>query len=99
MIVEYSSNNSGGGWWLTDEDWQKLEDAGWEVDWVSSRKDGFFKADSEGRWLGALAKEAKKEFNSVEEAISEWESITGQDADDAGCECCGQPHNFYEEYK
>lgn len=33
MKVEYSSNNSGGGWWLTDKHWQKLEKAGWEVEW------------------------------------------------------------------
>ena len=31
--VEYSSNNSGGSWWLKDEDWIKLEKAGWEVQW------------------------------------------------------------------
>jgi len=30
-------------------------------------------------------------------AIKEFEAITGEDADDEGCECCGQPHNFYEE--
>lgn len=33
MKVEYSSNNSGGGWWLKDEHWRALEDAGWEVEW------------------------------------------------------------------
>jgi hypothetical protein len=32
--VEYNSNNSGGGWWLQDKDWQKLEAAGWTVDWL-----------------------------------------------------------------
>jgi len=31
--VEYDSNNSGGGWWLDDEDWRKLEVAGWTVNW------------------------------------------------------------------
>lgn len=31
--VEYSSNNSGGSWWLKDEDWRKLEAAGWYVVW------------------------------------------------------------------
>ena len=100
MIVEYNSNNSGGGWWLKDEDWQKLEDAGWTVDWFADQKDReYFRADSDGRWLGALATSAKKEFRSVRLAIKEWEEITGQDADDEGCNCCGQPHNFYEEYK
>lgn len=32
-IVEYDSNNSGGSWWLSDEDWKALEDAGWTVMW------------------------------------------------------------------
>lgn len=33
-VMEYDSNNSGGGWWLKDEDWLKLEEAGWTVHWV-----------------------------------------------------------------
>ncbi len=32
-LLAYSSNNSGGYWWLTDEDWFALEDAGWIVHW------------------------------------------------------------------
>ena len=32
MKIVYSSNNSGGSWWLSDEDWKKLEAAGWNVD-------------------------------------------------------------------
>lgn len=31
--VEYRHNNSGGSWWLKDEDWKSLEDAGWWVEW------------------------------------------------------------------
>lgn len=31
--VEYRTNNSGGSWWLSDDDWKALEDAGWEVEW------------------------------------------------------------------
>ena len=33
MKITYRSNNSGGYWWLKDEDWKKLEEAGWEVIW------------------------------------------------------------------
>lgn len=33
MLIEYESNNSGGHWWLEDEDWKALEDAGWSVKW------------------------------------------------------------------
>jgi hypothetical protein len=36
MHTEYHSNNSGGDWWLTDEDWYKLEEAGWEVEWFKN---------------------------------------------------------------
>lgn len=48
------------------------------------------------RWLGALAKTAFRVGLGLREAASEWERITGQDATDAGCACCGQPHNFTE---
>ncbi len=86
MDVEYNSNNSNGYWWLKDEDWKKLEENGWEVLW---KKDG--------RWLGALATSAvRKNIRSVKCAIAEWEDITGQDASDEGCHCCGQPHYFSE---
>jgi hypothetical protein len=34
--LHYEANNSGGEWWLKDEDWQALEDAGWVVHWVHS---------------------------------------------------------------
>lgn len=33
MRVEYDSNNSGGGWWVKDEGWKALEEAGWSVYW------------------------------------------------------------------
>lgn len=97
MKIEYRSNNSGGSWWLTDEDWHKLEAAGWEVEWI---KDGKHIIDCpDGRFLGALATSATKEFPGQEEmatlfAIKEWEDITGQHAHDQGCPCCGQPHYF-----
>lgn len=96
MIVEYSSNNSGGGWWLNDDDWKNLEKAGWKVNWkgesYSEYVDSFEKAK---RHLGALATTATFECNSIEEAIANFENITGENADDVGCECCGQPHSFY----
>jgi hypothetical protein len=48
-----------------------------------------------GRWLGALAEEAQKDFPTVGAAVAEWEKITGQNAMDEGCNCCGAPHTFY----
>ena len=51
--------------------------------------------DKDGRWLGALATLAyKPNCSSLREAADEWERITGKSATDAGCPCCGQPHNF-----
>lgn len=92
--VEYHSNNSGGRWWLDDAQWKALEAAGWEVQWA---KDHEFKAKycTDGRYLGALATEATKpNCDSLREAADEWERITGLSSTDAGCPCCGQPHNF-----
>lgn len=48
------------------------------------------------RFLGALARGATKKFKSIDDAVKEFEVITGQDAEDEGCLCCGQPHNFNE---
>lgn len=33
--VEYTANNSGGRWWLSDDDWRALERAGWRVKWAT----------------------------------------------------------------
>lgn len=82
MLIKYISNNSGGSFWLEDKDWKALEKAGWEVEWEKER------------FLGTLAMSAKKEFNTLKEAIEEFENITGQDATDEGCSCCGPPHEF-----
>ena len=95
MRVRYSSNNSGGEWWLNDKDWKALEAAGWEVKWFrdsaireSGRYDVMANARKTGRWLGALAAEASKEFETPADAIREWEKITGKDAGEDGCSCC-----------
>tara|TARA_Y100001951_G_scaffold105377_1_gene122746 strand:+ start:6124 stop:6477 length:354 start_codon:yes stop_codon:yes gene_type:complete len=94
--VEYDSNNSGGHWWLDDDQWRALEAAGWEVDWVAEKKSSFVTADSNGRWLGALAQSATRRGLSLNEAVDEWQRVTGECATDAGCPCCGVPHNFTE---
>lgn len=129
MKVKYSSNNSGGDWWLTDEDWRRLEEAGWEVEWgrvyfchgkyVSAWQkappgkptpcaegtaceghrlyDSYAEAVAAGdgaRWLGALATRASVEAEDMGTAIREFERITGQEASDEGCNCCGAPHSF-----
>lgn len=97
--VKYSSNNSGGYWWLTDEDWRNLEAAGWVVDWVKDGS-GYRGRDKDDptRFLGALATSAKRYDVREPNAIAEWTAITGQDPDEEGCPCCGQPHSFYAGY-
>ena len=95
MHTEYHANNSGGDWWLTDEDWYKLEEAGWEVEWFKNDPSDRFAV--EGRFLGALAMTALRRGLPYEKAIEEWERVTGQSADEKGCPCCGAPHYFYEE--
>lgn len=82
MYVQYTSNNSGGSWWLNDEQWKQLENAGWEVEWLKER------------WLGALAKYAKLKTDKLALAIESFEQATGLRANEPGCSCCGQPHWF-----
>lgn len=96
--VEYRSNNSGGGWWLTDKNWLDLEKAGWEVEWVKDRRGGMatFRDKDGVRWLGALATTAVRRGLNLHDAIEEFVKITGQDMNNAGCGCCGQPHSFTE---
>ncbi len=108
-MVEYSSNNSGGNWWLSDKDWKNLDKAGWKVVWaweeyVYDAKGGYVpdakgypktvKKSKKERYLGALAKYAYKKFDTIQKALQEFEKITKQDISDEGCNCCGAPHNF-----
>lgn len=101
VLVEYETNNYGGNWCLKDEDWFNLQKAGWEIGLrgiYDKKKDEFidtYKAfDGKTRWLGAIATNARKEFNSVEEALREFELITKATITDEGCGCCGAPHSF-----
>jgi len=92
MKVKYSSNNSGGGWWLDDDDWRNLEAAGWSVKWV--KDDDIGVSGDPPRFIGALARGASREGLSLQDAVAEWERVTGESSTDAGCPCCGPPHSF-----
>lgn len=46
------------------------------------------------KFLDASATTAYKEFDTLADAIIDWEEATGMDASDAGCSCCGCPHTF-----
>lgn len=87
MKIEYSENNSGGYFRLTEASYKAIEAAGWVVDW---------KIDPMLKGLGRMAYTATREAFSLDVAKAEFHAITGFDPDDEGCPCCGQPHNFYE---
>lgn len=76
--IEYQSNNSGGSWWLNDEQWLALERAGWQVEWLDK----------------PFAMGAVREGLSFQEAVAEWERVTGCSAKERGCDCCCRPHFF-----
>ena len=96
--ITYDSNNSGGRWWLTDQQWKDLEAAGWTVHWYKDEdptRPFSLRTSTDGRWLGALAGSASKDFQTMRDAIEEWERITGESSTDLGCySCCGPPHSF-----
>jgi len=109
VTVTYRNNNSGGSWWLSTADWEALEREGWNVHWVSPRTDGGMSKvplsaysdplapcprDRLARYLCAEAVSAAKRFECKEDAVEEFERITGQDTSDEGCGCCGPPHEF-----
>lgn len=69
----------------------KLRDA------TNSKRPFAAKQDEDGnyRWLGALAREAYLPgCTDVRAAADRWQKVTGKSALDAGCPCCGNPHNF-----
>lgn len=72
-------NNSGGSDWLSSEDLRNLEDLGWTVHPWSFRDGASHVSIDAPEWL----------------ARSEFASITGQDPDARGCDCCGRPFRFY----
>lgn len=109
MLVEYSTNNSGGSFWLTEKEWKNLEDHGWKLfnhdDHIY--ESGNYKYDEHGlpmrkepRAKDSIFKQyahyAFKHFPSVEDAEREFEELTEQHVNDEGCECCGKPHYFHE---
>lgn len=71
---------------------QPIEQSGEKFKSLFGRKD----PNGEYRYLGALAKTAYRVGLPLRGAADEWERITGMDATDPGCPCCGQPHNFTE---
>lgn len=92
--IRYSSNNSGGSWWLNQKDWDALEAAGWLVEWSAweaGRHDW-------GGWSNTPAHYAWAPAGMTEDqARVSFTDATGQSSWEEGCNCCGEPHNFYEQ--
>ena len=94
--VVFNENNSGGSWWLREEQYQKLFDAGW--------KPGRWRYGDEGKGYGGAVKiivldavDAKlAERQAYDLAITEWEHLTGENHNEVGCTCCGPPYQFYD---
>lgn len=78
--IEYTHNNSGGVYWLSEKNWQDLIEAGWIVVTTFSKR----------------ILSIKRIGLSMDDAVAEWEKITGLDSQAQGCDCCGMPHAFYE---
>lgn len=101
--VEYDSNNSGGRWWLDDEDWRALEDAGWFVNWggedfCNSR----FGSRHEGPSVAPNTHEANecpghRRFQSYAEALASGERWLGSLAGDATIEVTSYSEPLAEE--
>ena len=79
-VVHFDENNSGGSWWLSKADYEALERAGWKMG----------RRSYDGSIRGA-----SREGLSDEDAIAEWAAVTEQNPHAEGCNCCGQPFNFY----
>lgn len=95
--VHYTANNSGGNWWIQDEHWLALEEAGWTVEWFHSADlRTLIRPDKEGRWLDALAYSAYRDGLTYDQAVAEFEAVTGLNTGEQGCPTCGDPHYFYE---
>jgi hypothetical protein len=92
--VEYSSNNSGGSWWVSDRQWFDLESAGWQVAWFAG--DTGYPTSAAGYYLGGLASDAKRTGVTLEEAMAEWQWITALDPCAIPCFSSAPPHSFAE---
>ena len=92
--IRYSSNNSGGARWLDQKDWDALQAAGWLVEW-SAWEEG----RHEYNWpSGTPARYAWAPAGMTEyQARVSFTDATEQSSWEEGCNCCGVPHNFYED--
>lgn len=96
---ELSNNNSGGSFWIGRKEMDALLAAGWYVDpeykpyfGVGGSDDNYFGSGCTAGELHAL----RVKRDSAQQAIEEFEKLTGQDFFALGCTCCGAPFTLYE---
>ena len=111
MKFIFSENNSGGKWWLKRTQYESLFKSGWVYEPKEYQiKNGYDKKSFYETFFTAkldLFPEVDDvpygwrlnlvgEFNSMEDAIENWENTTGRDINEQGCSCCGNPFSIYE---
>ena len=91
FIVCMSENNSGGSFYLSKEDYRRLEEAGWELD---RNEDSYRVKYHDGHPDHAYRTVfSNSEDQAYEEAVGEFEAVTGAYRYLEMCNCCGQ--NFW----
>lgn len=100
--VEYLTGVSGGDTFMDDDDWDRLERAGWVIDWAAHYANSptvyFDEATALYRFHNSnlAAKKAYLPNATLNEALQSFDSNTTADYTDTGCDCCGPPHHFTE---
>lgn len=96
-------NNSGGRWWLTQEDYVKLFEAGWVYERPEPRPEGPpFHMDYDKPFLSSnkddtpygYRKHTSFVADSMKDAVESFEKATGHDFFAEGCNCCGAPFSL-----
>ncbi len=93
VYVEFDENNSGGYWRLSSQDYQKLEAAGWVVDYPDplERRRGRTATTVQFVWARS---EDEADTIGGDLAKRHWEIVLGRNAGEPGCFCCGRPFLF-----
>lgn len=86
--VFFSESNSGGRYRLDISHYNALADVRWDVDPP-------VKGERYSHRTATKVFRAKTRGNAVRNARREFTIVTGFNAEDPGCSCCGPPFQFY----
>lgn len=90
---EFSENNSGGSWWLNRAQYDALFEAGWVAPEETEDDKGYNFLDTKDvpwSWRHNLTLQAE----SLQDAVENWETATGENFFAGGCPCCGAPFSI-----